>query len=72
VKHLRGAPPWGRLLASPTNIRRSWRGLPEANTLAYYENKQITAVKGFIVQAPGGQNSIQYLDVDCFFEAPED
>ncbi len=28
----------GRLLASPTNIRLDWKGLPRANTLAYYEN----------------------------------
>jgi hypothetical protein len=24
-------------LASPTNIRLSWKGLPGANTLAYFE-----------------------------------
>jgi len=28
----------GRLLASPTNIRLGWKGFPEKNTLAYYEN----------------------------------
>jgi len=28
----------GRLLASATNIRLGWRGLPGTNTLAYYEN----------------------------------
>jgi hypothetical protein len=27
-----------RLLASPTNIRLGWKGLPGTNTLAYYEN----------------------------------
>jgi hypothetical protein len=27
--------------------------LPETNTLAYYENPQNTAIKSFIVQAPG-------------------
>jgi hypothetical protein len=38
------------LLASPTIIRLGWKGLPGTNTLAYYENPQITAVKKFIVQ----------------------
>ncbi len=28
----------GRLLAFPTNFGLSWKGLPETNTLAYYEN----------------------------------
>jgi hypothetical protein len=28
------------------------KGLPGTNTLAYYENLQITAVKRFIVQPP--------------------
>jgi len=44
-----------RLLASPANIRLDWRGLPEINILAFYENPYITAVKSFIVQAPEGQ-----------------
>ncbi len=39
-------------MASPTNIRLAWKGLPETNTLAYCENLQIMAVKCFIVQAP--------------------
>jgi hypothetical protein len=30
-----------------------WKGLPGTNTLAYYENPSITAVKSFIVQAWG-------------------
>jgi hypothetical protein len=29
-----------------------WKGLPRINTLAYYENLKITAVKSFIVQWP--------------------
>jgi hypothetical protein len=29
---------WGRLLALPANIRLGWKGLPETNTLTYYEN----------------------------------
>jgi hypothetical protein len=30
-----------------------WKGLPETNTLAYYKNPLITAVKSFEVHAPG-------------------
>ncbi len=37
MKHLSGAPLQGRLLASLTNIRLGWRGLPGTNTLAYYD-----------------------------------
>ncbi len=32
-----GAPLLVRLLAFPTNIRLGWKGLPETNSLAYYE-----------------------------------
>ncbi len=32
--------------------RLRWKGLPGTNTLAYYENLYITAVKSFIVEAP--------------------
>jgi hypothetical protein len=32
------APLLGRLLASSTNMRQGWKGLPRTNTLAYYEN----------------------------------
>jgi hypothetical protein len=53
VKHLSGAPLYGRPLASPINIRLGWTGLPGTNTLAYYENPKITSVKSFIVPAPG-------------------
>ena len=42
----------GRLLTLLSNIRLGWKGLPRTNTLAYYENPLITAVKSFIVQAP--------------------
>ncbi len=38
VKHLSGAPHWGRHLASPTNIRLGWKGLPGTNAVAYYEH----------------------------------
>jgi hypothetical protein len=39
------------LLASSTNIRLDWKGLPGTITLAYCENPQITDVKSFIKQA---------------------
>jgi hypothetical protein len=38
----------GRLLASPLNIRLGWKDLSGANSVAYYENPKITAVKSFI------------------------
>ncbi len=46
-------PPQGRPLELPTNIRLGWKDLPGTNTLAYYENLKITAVKSLIVQALG-------------------
>jgi hypothetical protein len=51
VEHLKGAS-LGEAPALSANIRIGWKGLPEANTLAYYKNPQIMAVKGFIAQAP--------------------
>jgi hypothetical protein len=33
MKHLSGAPLYGRLLALPTNIRLGWKGSPGTNTL---------------------------------------
>jgi hypothetical protein len=38
VKHLTGAPLYGRLLALSTNTVLSWKGLQGTNTLAYYKN----------------------------------
>jgi hypothetical protein len=43
----------GQAPALHINIRLGWKGLPGTNTVAYSENLQITAVKSFIVQAPG-------------------
>jgi hypothetical protein len=34
-------------MALPTNNRLGWKGLPWTNTLAYYENSEIAAVKIF-------------------------
>jgi hypothetical protein len=49
-------------LALPTNIRLDWKGLPRTNTLAYYENPEIAAVKSFIAQASGANvTKIQQL-----------
>jgi hypothetical protein len=41
-----------RLVALLPNIRLGWKGLPGTNTLAYYENLLIMAVKSFRL-APG-------------------
>jgi hypothetical protein len=56
VKHLSGAPFWGRLLASLTNNRLGWKGLPGTNAPAYYENSKITATEGFIGLTPDGED----------------
>jgi hypothetical protein len=48
LKILRGALLQVRLLALPTNIKLGWKCLPVTNTLAYYENSKVTAVKSFI------------------------
>ena len=37
----------------PWNISVGWKWLTLENTLAYYDTAKITAVKSFIVQAPG-------------------
>jgi hypothetical protein len=39
--------------ALPTNIRLGWKGMEEANTLAYYDKTTIIGVNSFIVEAPG-------------------
>jgi hypothetical protein len=41
------------LLDLPANIRLDWKGLPQTNTLAYYENSKIRVVKCFVTLAPG-------------------
>jgi hypothetical protein len=43
----------GSFLVLPTNIRLGCKSMQVANTLAYYDTAIITAVKSFIVQAPG-------------------
>ncbi len=53
MKHLSDAPFYGRLLALPTNIRLSWKGLPGTNTPAYYEDSKVTDVKSLITLSPG-------------------
>ncbi len=55
MKDLSVASPWGRFLASPINIRLSWKGLPRTNTLAYFEKSLLIAVKSFITLATGGK-----------------
>ncbi len=46
-----------RLWALPTNIRLGWNGLKGTNTLAYYENSQITDAKSLITLVPGFASS---------------
>ncbi len=53
LKQLLGFPLLGRLLALPTNIRISWKGLAGTSTLAYYENSLITNKKSFITLTLG-------------------
>jgi hypothetical protein len=48
VKHLSCAPLEGKLLASTTNIRLGWEGLPGTNVLAYCKHLYITVVKSFM------------------------
>jgi hypothetical protein len=48
-----GAPPKGRLLTFPTNIRLGWKGLQGTKTLAYYKQEYITPVKSFVEFTPG-------------------
>ncbi len=55
MKHLSSAPLQGRLLASHTNIRLGWQGLPGTNALAYYEKSYLMAVESFITLAPGSK-----------------
>jgi hypothetical protein len=40
-------------VALPKDNRLGWKGLPGENTLAYYENPSITALKSFITLATG-------------------
>jgi hypothetical protein len=40
------------LLDLPTNIRLGWKSVPGTDTLAYYEDSKITAVKSFITLTP--------------------
>jgi hypothetical protein len=49
VEHPKGAS-LGALLA---NIRLGWKGLPETNNLAYYEQVKVTAIKDFTILGIG-------------------
>jgi hypothetical protein len=54
----------GRLLALPENIRLGWKWVEKANTQADSITATITAVKSFIVEAPGfilSKNSEKFL-----------
>jgi len=52
VKYLSDAPILGKLLALHANIRLGWKWFPGTNSLAYFENSDITTVKFFITLAP--------------------
>ncbi len=43
----------GSLPVLLTNVRLGWKSMQMTNTLAYYDKAIITAIKSFIVQAPG-------------------
>ncbi len=57
----------GSLLALPENIRLELKWLIVANTLAYYDAAEITAVKSFVVQAPGANPIKLYTAVIYVF-----
>ncbi len=59
MKHFSGAPLYGSLLASPTNIRLGWKGLTWTKPLAYYKNSYFTAVKSFITLITGVGEGLQ-------------
>ncbi len=63
MKHLSDDPLYVKLLALPTNNRLVWKGLPGTNTLAYYENLQLTAVKCFKTFALAAYNSLKNVSV---------
>ncbi len=48
--------------ALQTDIRLGWKGLPWTNTIGYYENSLITAVKSFITFGPG-RNKLEGLSL---------
>jgi hypothetical protein len=48
--------------ALPASNRLGWKGLPGANTLAYYEHSLIAAVKSFITLGRGHEKSYTNLD----------
>jgi hypothetical protein len=50
-------------LALPTIIRLSWKSLPGINTLAYYNDTSITAVKSFIILFPVFKKSRKEIEV---------
>ncbi len=47
--------------ALPKNIRLGWKGLPGADTLAYYENLWITYRKSFITLGPGWDGKRSFI-----------
>jgi hypothetical protein len=64
LKHLSGAPLWGRFLALPTNNRLGWKDLPGVKTLAFCKNSKLTDVNFY--------NIGPRLSVDNTFSVPLD
>jgi hypothetical protein len=64
MKHHSGAPRLGSLLTIPlpTNVRLGWKGLPLTNSLDFYKNMKIAAVKGFIRYVPDGSIDLLTLE----------
>jgi hypothetical protein len=60
VERLKGSS-IGQTPALPTNIRLGWKILPRTNTLAYYDNSLIMAVKSFITL---GHRTIGWMTLD--------
>ncbi len=56
-------------MASPTNVRLGCKGLPGTNTLAYFENPQITVVKSFVLLALGAFVIMDHIKCISFGQA---
>jgi hypothetical protein len=52
MKYFSGTPLLSRLMALATNTKLGWKGLPKANTLAYYEHSKIADIKTFKTFGP--------------------
>jgi hypothetical protein len=53
VKHLSGAPSYGRLMALPTNIRLGWKVLTGINAPAYWVLSEVKKKRKYFEKGPG-------------------